>query len=448
MRFGSQLFQNQTASTADLAFSRTDKTLLRSSAWEDTATMGPYLVVCRRRVPRPEPPDEKEKEAQRVEIMKARCDRYTRRRRAARRATKRRVKPDLNAFGHRAQSAMSDSGADFSSESSESDFSCSVDERSSESDSSDSLDEHSSDSSESDNSRLDCPSAEESWSEGSTPTEDDSSDSSIPSPTSSDDEGSDSSDGFGSSGIAGDDSDEEELDAAFASTFDSGYSGLGLGIGDPVSSLVNASHVVGAMAGPDSTDGEYDESESEDDEFLSLVPPQQAVLEHEAGILPVHGGGIYCDGCGADPLWQYYHCIKCKEDDFDLCCRCERRGRWCFDQSHQLFRMVASNAGPKAVWMATRCNFRIRQEIMVFQNGEQGAEGKVLFYLRKKYSRLLYQSPPAIHPQHHLVVWPLTGRILLFADFQANKFFEQKIKSTVASRKGKPKRPACVRRYK
>lgn len=442
VRIGSQLFQTQPASTSmsDSTFSRIDSKPLGDS-WEDIVALGPYLVVCRRQVPRPEPPADKEKESRRVQSMQAKMsNREMKERLKAQQTRKRIVKLDVedvrnilrNYIKTRGERSYSRDSRDSSSDPSESE--------SSESESSDSLDQSSSDASSSDNEMDGVPSAEESWSEGSTAAEDDSTESSIPSHDPSDNDESPDllSGGLDGSELAEDDSDKDESDAESASSFDSYQDGSESDSVESISSLVSLSNVVDAMEGSDADD-EYHESEFEDDEFLNQVLVQQAAPAHEVGIKLNHGGRVQCDSCGAKSLPQYYRCIKCNEDAgyFDLCRRCERRGRWCLNKGHQLFRIVRSSTGQNTVGVKVRRNFCLRQEIMVFKNSEGEANGRTLFRMRKNHSSLLYQSPPVIHPQHHLVVWPLTGGILLFADFQTNKFFEQRINATGTSRKRK-----------
>jgi hypothetical protein len=43
---------------------------------------------------------------------------------------------------------------------------------------------------------------------------------------------------------------------------------------------------------------------------------------------------------------------------------------------------------------------------------------------------MLYESPPAIHPTKPLVVWPLCGGDILFADFLAKSYFIRKSRPT------------------
>ncbi|KAG6849405.1 hypothetical protein H0H93_008711 [Arthromyces matolae] len=44
----------------------------------------------------------------------------------------------------------------------------------------------------------------------------------------------------------------------------------------------------------------------------------------------------------------------------------------------------------------------------------------------------LNDSPPVIHPTHSLIVWPLSGGKLLFADFEASTYFVRKLKASTS----------------
>lgn len=45
---------------------------------------------------------------------------------------------------------------------------------------------------------------------------------------------------------------------------------------------------------------------------------------------------------------------------------------------------------------------------------------------------MLYDSPPAVHPQESLVVWPLGGGSLLFADVAAKTYFTRQLRPSVS----------------
>ena len=48
---------------------------------------------------------------------------------------------------------------------------------------------------------------------------------------------------------------------------------------------------------------------------------------------------------------------------------------------------------------------------------------------------MLYDSPPAIHPNKPLVVWPLSGGDVLFADFEAKSYFIRRARTTTRKSK-------------
>ena len=57
-----------------------------------------------------------------------------------------------------------------------------------------------------------------------------------------------------------------------------------------------------------------------------------------------------------------------------------------------------------------------------------------LFKFSHQLTTVLENSPPAIHPTKPLVVWPLSGGDILFADYRANSYFIRKLRPS--ARKG------------
>lgn len=108
---------------------------------------------------------------------------------------------------------------------------------------------------------------------------------------------------------------------------------------------------------------------------------------------------------------------------------------WCLDVKHQLYKVV--NQVPLMV--VSRRNFSICQELAAFQTDSEGNE-TTAFRFKKKHAVFLHDSPPIIHDTHPLVVWAVTGSLLVFGDMEKNKYFEQKIK-TASSTKA---HPICV----
>ncbi|KAF8522856.1 hypothetical protein JB92DRAFT_3110440 [Gautieria morchelliformis] len=51
-----------------------------------------------------------------------------------------------------------------------------------------------------------------------------------------------------------------------------------------------------------------------------------------------------------------------------------------------------------------------------------------IFYFSCRVSSMIYASPPVVHPSEPLVVWPLGGGEVLFADFVANTYFLTKLR--------------------
>lgn len=53
-----------------------------------------------------------------------------------------------------------------------------------------------------------------------------------------------------------------------------------------------------------------------------------------------------------------------------------------------------------------------------------------VFHLSRKAPCMLYDSPPVMHPSQSLVVWPLGGGNILFANFLCNTFFIRKLRAS------------------
>lgn len=55
---------------------------------------------------------------------------------------------------------------------------------------------------------------------------------------------------------------------------------------------------------------------------------------------------------------------------------------------------------------------------------------KIVFHFSQKLPCTLNDSPPVMHPSQSLVVWPLGGGNILFANFQGNTFFIRKLRAS------------------
>lgn len=132
---------------------------------------------------------------------------------------------------------------------------------------------------------------------------------------------------------------------------------------------------------------------------------------------------VECCLCWEDLPSRRYTCNICK---VSLCRRCVGyRRKWCPDKNHQLYDLLNGNL----VGAILRAKFVIKQELHIFQTLNGIEVTKKLFAFRERYESLLHESPPVIHLQHPLAVWPLSGSQILFADFEQNKYFLQKIRS-------------------
>ncbi|KAL7795824.1 hypothetical protein V8C37DRAFT_30231 [Trichoderma ceciliae] len=183
-----------------------------------------------------------------------------------------------------------------------------------------------------------------------------------------------------------------------------------------------------------STDGETSSEISEEEMFQA--DPSMANPEPSHGVMiEVDKYSVTCDSCNESTPRQFYHCVKCCNDNFDICNECYRRGVWCSDLNHELYRVIDRNP----VGVVFQRNFKVKQELIVYRMDAPNSQ-EAIFHFRKSYSAILHKSPPVIHPKLSLVVWALSGSSLLFADFEKDEYFEQKIDVKDL----KKTRPICV----
>ncbi|KAK3898989.1 hypothetical protein C8A05DRAFT_37409 [Staphylotrichum tortipilum] len=454
LRIGSQIFRRRQSPDGDdntaAAFEAVGDGAL-SGPWEEMVARGPYLVVCRRRIPRRRPSAAaEERERARVRRMEMRI--------SAQWTGGSSESMSLSKLMDRFGAMMDDVGEDGGGSSERMSLSELMDrfgammddvgedegeggEGSTWRDGRDLSDLEEGEESSSvissgdelegvlERSLPDLSSAEESWSEGTTDTEDESS-SSIASDDSS---RWDSPEDGASEAVSASIGSEIDLESSFSIGSDSDEDG------DEVESVVSCLSL--SQLDDDGSEPEFEGHGSDDD--MGETADAAAGLQSSSGPggegrksqypveISVRKGNKTCDGCQKPSLRAWFHCIRCQDDDFDLCFRCQQQGLWCLDQGHQLYKMV--NRQPVGVVSRPTC--RVRQELAVYRR--DGERKTAIFHFRKKYGSLLYQSPPVLHPRHPLAVWPLTGKTLVFADFASNTFFEQKIK-TAASRKAQP----------
>jgi hypothetical protein len=134
---------------------------------------------------------------------------------------------------------------------------------------------------------------------------------------------------------------------------------------------------------------------------------------------------VVCHFCEEESMRRRYLCDMC---GFSLCRECVgHRRRWCENKGHQLYDMFDSNV----VGAISRTRFVIKQELHVYRTRNAVEVTDMLFRYQERFHVLLHESPPVIHPRHTLVVWPLSGSQILFADYEKNSFFVQKIRSGV-----------------
>ncbi|KAI1105315.1 hypothetical protein F4804DRAFT_304514 [Jackrogersella minutella] len=365
-------------------------------SWEEVCVRDSFLVLCRQRIYRQQPKTTtEERERERVRWMRNQRETFERSRSRTRSGSSR----------VRLQVKVKESKLIPSFVIEETDS----DSLTTQSDSSESIPNY--------EEFPDFSAAEESWSDRSTSTKYASSDDLYS--HGSDDSKSDDSDSDIKSQLSGDDTESDIKSVLSVESDDENSSGS--------ESIMSMSRVTWSS-----------ESESEDsciggdlseDEIIEAEPAEiYAEPLCPVGISQPQSKKI-CDCCNRGHLREWYHCIICNNGDLDLCESCESRGMWCLDLEHQLYRIV--NRKPTGV--VSRRNFSVRQELVVYQMDKPENE-RLVFHFRNKYPTMLHDSAPVIHPTKPLVVWSLCDSLLLFADFNNNTYFEQKIKAKTSKK--------------
>lgn len=84
---------------------------------------------------------------------------------------------------------------------------------------------------------------------------------------------------------------------------------------------------------------------------------------------------------------------------------------------------------------------QIRASISVFRVG--GTTPTRIFHYEQEIPYLLYHSGPIIHPSKPMVIWPLAGGQVLFADYAAKTFFIRGSMASTRDSRLKPPAPAA-----
>lgn len=270
--------------------------------------------------------------------------------------------------------------------------------------------------------------AEESWSDGSTSTDYDSSND-----ASGDElEGSDNdnSDSDIKSQLSGEDTESDIKSILSTGSEDEDDS--------ESASIVSMSRMIDSSESGNSDMG----TDCSEDEIIEAEPAEVYTAPQYPIVIGQPRGSVFCNCCNKGPLREWYHCVVCVDGDFHLCKGCECKGMWCLDIGHQLYRVVKS----KPTGVVSRRMFSVRQELVVYRMENPGSE-RIMFHFRNKYPTMLHNSSPVIHPTQPLVVWSLCDSLLLFADFSHNTYFEKKIKVN-PSKKGVLDLPEIVYIYR
>jgi hypothetical protein len=134
-----------------------------------------------------------------------------------------------------------------------------------------------------------------------------------------------------------------------------------------------------------------------------------------------------CNGCEASEMKRFYQCELCaKENTFDLCQGCIDQSKWCRDKFHVLSKMRLNSRGrPRHCGWLWLNDCRSGRCLIVERLDASGADLPVIFRFQgpESSSKALFDSPPRMHPTKPLLVWPLGGWQMLYADIEANKYF-------------------------
>lgn len=109
----------------------------------------------------------------------------------------------------------------------------------------------------------------------------------------------------------------------------------------------------------DSSDAEVPDTliDGEDKDFGSHY-------EYPVGITgQPHACRKLCDSCGERQQQTWYHCAVCQYNNYDICHDCVKMGQWCLNKEHQLYEEV-SEVG--VVSVISWSHFVLGQEVLIF----------------------------------------------------------------------------------
>ena len=131
-----------------------------------------------------------------------------------------------------------------------------------------------------------------------------------------------------------------------------------------------------------------------------------------------------CDACQAQPLSLFYECVICvRENFYDLCVACLKKGRWCNDRFHQLYKTRLYSRGRLRRLGGLRL-VDCRSDICIVVQRLDGATPVIFRYHDPRSRRpCLYNSHPRFHPYNSLLIWPLGDWKMLCADIEENRYF-------------------------
>lgn len=88
--------------------------------------------------------------------------------------------------------------------------------------------------------------------------------------------------------------------------------------------------------------------------------------------------------------------------------------KWCLSSEHQLLDVAKG----KIIGVISKNRHRVRQQLKLYDT-RKGSEPFI--QVSENYNRVLYGSPPAIHPRRSLVAWAVTDLKLVVIDFSNHR---------------------------
>lgn len=177
-------------------------------------------------------------------------------------------------------------------------------------------------------------------------------------------------------------------------------------------------------------------------------------LPYQPGIVRQKCSSLQCDHCGVllnyygrgTPGKPFYQCssgVCARYQSWDICSDCFRKGLWCADKKHQMRLVVVRKQVLVTLEILSREDSRTcvsiavtrsRRDVLGSGEGQspESREESVFRYTSDpstsdSRANLLHSSGPVIHPTLPLLVYPLEGTKLLFANLDENTYLTYRV---------------------